>query len=453
MQDEKFFHLPGLQHEVDRLRKLLAVSGDSDHVLIQGPRGSGKSYFAQVFKEHYPEQKDPYKVNCAAIHPSLMASELFGHAKGAFTGANKDQDGIIETAHKNNQPLLLEEFNSLAREHQAQLLVYMETGNILRVGSREPIKAPVRIIATMNFETKSRVRKDIKDRFKIIVNVPPLHERREDIFVFIAEKYPNVAMDKIELLSLYAHNWPGNLRELDRVLLEMKAGIELPTKILSNGVNGQYNIQDSLIKAGFSEERLIKLGNNSFRQVIPWGYNELGLHPPYCNSNISKTRDKISLKKDTKEKIVVEIKNISGKKHSSTPEIFSLYFILIYEDKLKDFFIKEGATKNLSFTCKDMAFFSLIYGWGYFLEKEKNLFHMVNGKTKIIPEATAVTEKHVIDFILKLGSFSEVERFLYTECARKKGTQEALAKHWGVNIRTLQSRFKRIGITKTAIKN
>jgi len=149
----------------------------------------------------------------------------------------------------------------------------METGEYKRLGSIKTESAPVQIIATMNFETDGG-REDLVDRFKIIVDVPPLHERREDILWFIKEKYSKLKLDNLEVISFFAYNWPGNLRELDRILYEKSAKIDLPDKIFGQAKRGLdaiskvLNISFSL----FNEENAINREDveKIFDRVIPF---------------------------------------------------------------------------------------------------------------------------------------------------------------------------------------
>jgi len=453
MQNKKFYDLPGLQHEADRFRKLLDISKDDDHILIRGPRGAGKSYFFQVFLNHKKiilgEKDEP--VNCAAIHPGSVVSELFGHKRGSFTGANTARAGYIKTAGEKYPPILfLEELNSLERAHQAKLLVFMEKNSFYPLGSDVPEKANVRIIATMNDEEgDDKSRQDLLDRFKIIVTVPPLYERREDIFTFIAEEYPHLLMDKVELLSLYAHNWPGNIRELDRVLLDMKAGVGLRKDILANGANGQYYIQKSMVSSGLPEERIVELGRESFQQIIPWGTDDLHLSF-VSDCNRLEAFDKIFLEKkinDDYSEITINFKQVDGNSYPIQSDFFTVYFRLIGNDhcdinlfhQTKDdhlFFLDEG----------DLANLSLAYGLDDNEEKRRfiqALFGKANksvGQNKGTPPT--ILPEQVINFILELGPFTEVERFLYTEGQKVMGTQKALAKHWDMPVSTLGGRIR-----------
>ncbi len=227
-KSNKLIPLPGLDWEENRFRALLFASSAYDHVLIRGERGVGKSYFIKVFKESYPDlPPNIIHLNCASIYPDLADSELFGYVKGAFTGATESRAGFIKSAEQRGKVLILEELNSLPIAIQAKLLVYMETFTFYPVGGRDKQSAKLRIVATMNFENndtnRKSIRYDLVDRFKIVANVPPINLRREDIFHLIATRYPNLVLSGGMLLGLYGKEWPGNLRDIDRILFELSA--------------------------------------------------------------------------------------------------------------------------------------------------------------------------------------------------------------------------------------
>ncbi|BDD88852.1 hypothetical protein DPPLL_32170 [Desulfofustis limnaeus] len=223
---EKFEPIPGLHGCIRRFRSLLKVSGKFDHILIRGPRGCGKSYFLKEFIEENGLPGEVAHINCATIHPATAESELFGHVQGAFTDAHKEVVGHIKSAEKHGV-LLLEEINSLPLEIQAKLLVFMETLTYYPMGSRKKETAEVRIVATANTEPAQGIRFDVEDRFKITIDVPPLYLRRNDIFYYVGLRYPDMGFDIYDLFRLYNRHWPGNFRELERVLFERKAGLEM----------------------------------------------------------------------------------------------------------------------------------------------------------------------------------------------------------------------------------
>ncbi|BDD88006.1 sigma 54-interacting transcriptional regulator [Desulfofustis limnaeus] len=223
---EKFEPIPGLHGCIRRFRSLLKVSEKFDHILIRGPRGCGKSYFLKEFIEGNDLPDEVAHINCATIHPATAESELFGHVQGAFTGAHKEVVGHIKSAEKHGV-LLLEEINSLPLEIQAKLLVFMETMTYYPMGSRKKETAEVRIVATANNETAHGIRFDVEDRFKITIDVPPLYLRRNDIFYYVGLRYPNMEFGIYDLFRLYNRPWPGNFRELEKVLFERKSGLEI----------------------------------------------------------------------------------------------------------------------------------------------------------------------------------------------------------------------------------
>ncbi len=201
-------------------------------VLIQGPSGTGKEVIAKAI-HHCSDRRDrPFvKTNCAAIPEGLIESELFGHEKGAFTGAVRSRKGRFETA--NCGTLLLDEISEIKPSLQAKLLRVLQEREFERVGSPEPIKVDVRIIATTNRDLRAEVeagrfREDLFYRLNVVpITLPPLSERKEDIPLlvdFFVEKYAaenkrdikGISRDALEFLM--AHEWPGNVRELENTI-------------------------------------------------------------------------------------------------------------------------------------------------------------------------------------------------------------------------------------------
>lgn len=267
------FALPGHQSEINRFITHLKISDKYDHVIIRGPRGAGKSYFIDVFKKQYPDllEKNLVRKNCATIHPDHATAELFGYAQGAFTGATKDKTGLIEKA-KEHGVIILEEFNSLSPESQTSLLVFMETFKYFPMGGVDEQEAKVRIIATMNYEGESEKinRADVLDRFRIEVEVPPLHNHRNDILYYIAKKYPGLDISNTQLLCLFAYNWPGNFRELDKALFDIKAGIPIPEKIHGRKEISKLNMLfQALFNSGLSESDYNSISEFGFNGFLP----------------------------------------------------------------------------------------------------------------------------------------------------------------------------------------
>ncbi|PWB84294.1 MAG: AAA family ATPase [Methylocystaceae bacterium] len=201
-------------------------------VLIVGETGTGKELVARYIHAHSPRRKGPFvAVNCGAFSDSLAEAELFGHEKGAFTGALKSQVGWFEAA--NGGTLLLDEIGDLALPLQVKLLRVLQEREIVRVGSRRPVPIDVRVIAATNVDLEAAVRansfrKDLYYRLDVAkINLAPLRERPADVRplaeYFIdcyAERLgrKNISATNSALLALEDYNWPGNIRELENVI-------------------------------------------------------------------------------------------------------------------------------------------------------------------------------------------------------------------------------------------
>jgi transcriptional regulator with GAF, ATPase, and Fis domain len=201
-------------------------------VLIAGESGTGKELLATYLHEASPRSQGPLiKVNCAALPVTLIESELFGHVKGAFTGAIAQKKGKFELAHGGT--LILDEVGELPLEAQAKLLRALQQGEIARVGSDHPISVDVRVIAATNRVladevARGKFREDLYYRLKVVELVcPPLRERMEDLptlaqhFIEIYRHRldkPVVGIAPSALRQLHAYHWPGNIRELEHMV-------------------------------------------------------------------------------------------------------------------------------------------------------------------------------------------------------------------------------------------
>lgn len=209
-------------------------------VLIHGETGTGKELVAQALHAVSSRREGPFvALNCAVLNDSLLESELFGHEKGAFTGAEKRKIGRFEKA--NGGTLLLDEIGDISPAMQVKLLRVLQTGMIERVGAAEPIKVDARIVAAthrvLEEEVKAgRFRADLFYRLKVIrVELPPLRERKEDIPLlamhFVQKHGPAAAVPIVEIHSeamqaLLRHQWPGNVRELENAIMAAAAMAE-----------------------------------------------------------------------------------------------------------------------------------------------------------------------------------------------------------------------------------
>jgi len=197
-------------------------------VLIQGESGTGKELIARAIHENGPRSTRPFLVeNCSAVPESLLESELFGHVKGAFTGADRTRDGLFQRAHKGS--LFLDEIGEMAQSMQTKLLRALQEGEVRKVGAGSIEKVDVRIIAATNRDLKreveeGRFREDLFYRLNVVgIRVPPLRERREDIQPLLEHfleqacteaGVPHKAIAPAAMRILTTYNWPGNIREL-----------------------------------------------------------------------------------------------------------------------------------------------------------------------------------------------------------------------------------------------
>jgi two-component system, NtrC family, nitrogen regulation response regulator NtrX len=211
------------------LREQIATAAPtSGRVLIHGENGSGKELVARAIHALSARREQPFvEVNCAAIPEELIESELFGHEKGAFTGAVARRRGKFETA--DGGTLFLDEIGDMSLKTQAKVLRALEEQVVERVGGREPLKVDVRVIAASNRNletliTQGRFREDLFYRLAVIpIEVPPLRARRDDIpllvdhflALFCVENGKRVKTISGEALAYFlAYDWPGNIREL-----------------------------------------------------------------------------------------------------------------------------------------------------------------------------------------------------------------------------------------------
>jgi transcriptional regulator with GAF, ATPase, and Fis domain len=208
------------------------VAPTDARVLITGENGTGKELVAHWLHEKSERTKAPMvEVNCAAIPSELIESELFGHIKGSFTGANKDREGKFEAA--NGGTIFLDEIGDMSLSAQAKVLRALQENKISRVGSDKDIKVNVRVIAATNKNLKEEIekgkfREDLYHRLAVIlINVPSLNDRREDIPLlvnFFANQIANEHGNTVKLFSgkalklLQNYDWTGNIRELRNIV-------------------------------------------------------------------------------------------------------------------------------------------------------------------------------------------------------------------------------------------
>ncbi|HSD67134.1 MAG TPA: sigma-54 dependent transcriptional regulator [Vicinamibacteria bacterium] len=228
----RFGLMVGASPAMQRVYDLLAKVGRRDAtVLLVGETGTGKEVAAQTVHRLSRRHNEPFvAVNCGAVSASLIESELFGHERGSFTGAERLHRGVFERAHRGT--LFLDEVVEMPAELQVRLLRALETGTLTRVGGNEPVRVDVRVIAASNRRVEDavsagRLREDLLYRLNVFpVTLPPLRERGDDIELlanhFLAELNREEGTDKrftdTALARLRGHSWPGNVRELRNVV-------------------------------------------------------------------------------------------------------------------------------------------------------------------------------------------------------------------------------------------
>ncbi|MBW8004553.1 MAG: sigma-54-dependent Fis family transcriptional regulator [candidate division NC10 bacterium] len=211
------------------LQMVVRIAPTDSSVLITGESGTGKELIAKAIHQHSKRGDKPFLViNCGALQESILESELFGHEKGAFTGAHSAKLGLFEVADKGT--LLLDEIGEISNAMQLKLLRVIETGQFFRVGSTRERQVDVRVLSATNKDLQElvksgRFREDLFYRVNVIpIHIPPLRERPEDVpiltrhflHVFAPLGKKAISQEAIKFLSRYY--WPGNVRELQHVI-------------------------------------------------------------------------------------------------------------------------------------------------------------------------------------------------------------------------------------------
>ena len=253
--DQGFGGIIGRTKEMQKLYRLVAKAAQSSHpVLILGETGTGKEMIARAIHYSGPWRDKPFiPVDCGSLVPTLIESELFGHTKGAFTGADHANEGLLTTAEGGT--VFLDEIGELAVDLQAKLLRALQEKEIRPVGSTKSVPVNVRILAATNRDLEEAValgsfRLDLFYRLNVLnLRVPPLRERRHDIPLLAAkflEQCSRCDGRKYELSDeamrvLVAHDWPGNVRELENCIercCAMNSGPIINTMDLRSSISG-----------------------------------------------------------------------------------------------------------------------------------------------------------------------------------------------------------------------
>lgn len=299
---------------------LAKVAPTDSTVLIRGESGTGKELAARAIHLHSPRASKPFvAINCAALTETLLESELFGHEKGAFTGALAQKKGRLEVADTGT--IFLDEIGELAPQMQAKLLRVLQEREFERVGGTRPIKVDVRVIAATNKELEEAIkagdfRQDLYYRLNVVsIIMPPLRERREDIPLlasYFAAKFSKKSKRQVTGISqsarayLTGYDWPGNVRELENaieraVVLGSSNQIlpeDLPEAVLETSTSpkgaqpAQYHEAVREVKKQLILNAMEQAGGN-FTEAA----KILGVHPNYLHRLIRNMDLKDELKK------------------------------------------------------------------------------------------------------------------------------------------------------------
>lgn len=283
------------------MRQVGKVAATDAPVLIGGESGSGKELVAQAVHRRSRRAAGRFvAVNCGAISSTLIQAELFGAVRGAFTGAQRDRKGLLESADKGT--ILLDEIADLPLDMQTNLLRFLQEGTITPVGSTVSMHLDVRIIAATNVDLPSavaqgRFRQDLFYRLNVLpLQVPPLRDRRDDIITLAELFFARHAKEGNPRLrgfsaaacrAMYAHDWPGNVRELvnrvrralvmsdGRMIMPADLGLSAPAAFASIDALGRIRIDAERIAVC---EALAQAGNNVTRAARALGVSRMTLY-------------------------------------------------------------------------------------------------------------------------------------------------------------------------------
>jgi DNA-binding NtrC family response regulator len=281
-RSERLGDLLGRSPQMRRICELvLDISGTDSHVLIQGESGTGKEVLARTIHDESPRSEGPFIVtNCSAYAETLLHSELFGHEKGAFTGAIRRKPGRFEQA--NGGTIFLDEIGEISLPTQVILLRVIQDGKFERVGGEDSLFTDARIIAATNRDLKKAMaqgifREDLYWRLNVIsIYVPPLRERKEDIPQLVAnfiDRYNGRLGKNIQAFSpesmdlIFQHHWPGNVRELENAV-ERSMVLAKNDVVQVEDLPAEVRFQDDPLHKADSVANLDRIERDHVRSVL-----------------------------------------------------------------------------------------------------------------------------------------------------------------------------------------
>ena len=303
---EKKYELIGRSEKIEQLKEQIKIAGpSSSRVLISGENGTGKELVARSIHNESPRRNRPFvEVNCAAIPDTLIESELFGHEKGAFTGATAMKRGKFEQADEGT--IFLDEIGDMSLATQAKVLRVLQEQEFQRVGGTKTIRVDVRVIAASNKNLKEEIkrgsfREDLFYRLNVIpLHVPPVCERKDDIPLLVESflmefsreygiKPKKIAEDVINVFQDY--NWPGNVRELKNIVERLMIMTKSPVITIADipkSLKGDINLQDAVTQEAKRYSSFKDAVNDFEKEYITGILKE-------NNWNISKTAEVLQL--------------------------------------------------------------------------------------------------------------------------------------------------------------
>jgi DNA-binding NtrC family response regulator len=291
---------------MEKLFRIIPKVANSDHpALILGESGTGKELVASAIHRLGPRRSHPFvAVDCGSLVPTLIESELFGHVKGAFTGASRSKDGLLSSA--NGGTVFLDEIGELPLEMQAKLLRALQEKEVRPVGSTRSVPFQARILAATNRELDAAVqqglfRRDLFYRINVVtLRIPPLRERKEDIallakhFLHLADSPRGIERDFTDdaLRLLLSYEWPGNVRELENTINRAAAfntdqniePLDLPSPLLvQRDVEQSLTVSEGMLPIAEMEKRAIlatltRLGGDKLKTARALGIGKTTLY-------------------------------------------------------------------------------------------------------------------------------------------------------------------------------
>jgi DNA-binding NtrC family response regulator len=310
---------PAIQRVFDLIQK---VADTDSNILITGETGTGKELAAKAIHNLSRRREKPFQpVNCGSLAEGVLESELFGHVKGAFTGAVATRKGLIEVA--DGGTIFLDEIAETTPSFQVKILRVLQEGEFLRVGDTQPIRVDLRILAATNRDLEKAVerrefRQDLYYRLKgIALHLPPLRERTEDIpllaYHFLKKYRGNRKAELIDpqaIKALMAYKWPGNIRELEHVIeyaLSMAAGetigvTDLPEEFLAR-VADKVTVQDNWMSSPFgkAKEEFEKFYISHILEESDWNVSEASRKAQMFRQNLQQKIRKYGLRPEGEE--------------------------------------------------------------------------------------------------------------------------------------------------------